>query len=81
MAPKMNVYEKIMTGIFKLFLLMAIGALTLSRFTGFEWRAPPQRETCLLVAADSSLESEEKSRLCQAKDRRELADGIGAGVA
>ena len=39
MAKHDNVYDAMLTGFVKLLLVMCIGALTLSKFAGFEWCA------------------------------------------
>ena len=36
-----NVYDAMLAGFMKLCLVLGIAALTLSKFTGFEWCAPP----------------------------------------
>jgi hypothetical protein len=37
MAKHTNVYDAMLAGFVKLILVIAIGALTLSKFAGFEW--------------------------------------------
>ena len=59
MAKHANVYDAMLAGFVKLILVIAIGALTLSKFAGFEWwvAAPragasmPRRETRRRAAA------------------------------
>jgi hypothetical protein len=58
MAKHANVYDAMLAGFVKLILVIAIGALTLSKFAGFEWyvgRArPARRRRCCLVVLSVS---------------------------
>eukprot|EP01043_Picozoa_sp_COSAG02_P032764 COSAG02_NODE_2203_length_9520_cov_14.356013_15_plen_80_part_00 len=46
MARHENVYDAMLAGFMKLLLVICIGALTLSKFAGFEW--------CVAAAADAA---------------------------
>ncbi len=70
-----NVYDAMLAGFMKLCLVLGIAALTLSKFTGFEWCAPPcSSET----ARRSALLAPSRPTAQQPSDTRAAAAGCAS---